>query len=347
MTVLPPREGYSPGSVGAIGLLAHRLALAAGGEVVGRPVAQPFADTPFHPAAPGWGLSGAARYARGVAAVLRDANPDLIEVHNRPEVALLLARRFPRVMLVLHNDPHGMRGARTAAERSRLLHRLCCVATVSEHLRRSFLAGGEGAVEVLPNSIDVPPRVHRVRDRLILFVGRVVADKGADAFVEACAAVLPRLPGWRAAMVGADRFAPDSPPTPFTRRVMAQAAQAGVATPGYLPHADTLARLGRAAIAVAPSRWQEPFGMTALEAMASGAALVCSRRGGLPEVAGDCALYADPDAPGALAEAILTLANDADRRGALAYAARQRAQGFDTAIAAERLRALRARLIAC
>ena len=99
-------------------------------------------------------------------------------------------------------------------------------------------------------------------------------------------------------MVGADRFAPDSPPTPFTRRVMAQAAQAGVATPGYLPHADTLARLGRAAIAVAPSRWQEPFGMTALEAMASGAALVCSRRGGLPEVAGDCALYADPRRPG-------------------------------------------------
>ncbi len=72
---------------------------------------------------------------------------------------------------------------------------------------------------MLPNSIDVPPRVHRVRERLILFVGRVVADKGADAFVEACAAVLPQLPGWRAEMVGADRFSADSPPTPFSERV--------------------------------------------------------------------------------------------------------------------------------
>ncbi len=79
---------------------------------------------------------------------------------------------------------------------------------------------------------------------------------------------------------------------------------------GYQPHgAVRCERMGRAAIAVVPSRWPEPFGLTALEAMAHGAALVCSRRGGLPEVAGDCALYAEPDEPGAIADAVLALAH--------------------------------------
>ena len=331
--------------MGAIGLLAHRMAVAAGGDVVGRPAADPFADVAFHPAPPGWGLTATTRYASGVAAVLRRLAPDLVEVHNRPEIARYLSRRFPRVALVLHNDPQGMRGAKTGAQRTDLLRRLCWVATVSDHLRRRFLEGAAGDVTVLPNSIDVPPRLNAERERLVLFVGRVVADKGADAFVAACAAVLPKLPGWRAEMVGADRFSASSPATPFSEQVRLLAAQAGVEMRGYLPHADAMHRMGCAAIAVAPSRWAEPFGLSALEAMAHGAALVCSRRGGLPEVAGDCALYADPDEPGAIADAVLALATDEPRRLALTAAARQRALLFDTAVAADRLRALRAQTL--
>ena len=312
--------------------------------MVGRPVTDPFPGIPFHPVRPGWGLTANKRYARGVAAVLRRLRPDLVEVHNRPEIALHLARRFPRVMLFLHNDPQGMRGAKTAKERTRLLRRMARIVAVSDHLRGQFLQGTEGDVIVLPNSIDVPDRLRKVRDRLILFVGRVVSDKGADAFVEACAAVLPRLPGWRAEMVGADRFFSHSRPTPFTEQIHEQAAAAGVHLCGYLPHDATMERMSRAAIAVVPSRWPEPFGLSALEAMAHGAALVCSRRGALPEVAGDCAVYASPDAPGAVAAALLELAQDADRRAALALAGHTRAKLFDTAAAAKRLRALRVEL---
>lgn len=344
--VLPPREGFSPAAVGAIGLLVHRLARAAGGEVVGRAVDHPFTDVPFHPAAPGWGLSARTRYAAGLVRALKPLRPDLIEVHNRPEIALRLARHFPGVMLFLHNDPQGMRGAATAAERRRLLRTLSGVVTVSEYLRGRMTDGAPGRVEVLHNSLDATPRPRKVRERLILFVGRVVADKGADAFVEACAAALPGLPGWRAAMVGADRFSPDSPATAFTQRVHAAAAAAGVEMLGYQTHQAVLDRLGRAAIAAVPSRWAEPFGLTALEAMASGAALVCSRRGALPEVAGEAAVYADPDAPGALAAALTALAGDDDRRRALAAAGYERSGQFTTAIAAARLSALRAGVLA-
>ena len=341
VTVLPPKEGFSPGAVGAIGLLVHRLAAAAGGDVVGRAVADPFADVAFHPVTPGRGLSATSRYAAGVARILRSLDPALVEVHNRPEIALRLARHFPRVVLFLHNDPLDMRGARTARGRAVLFRRLAGIVAVSCYLRSRLADAPPGLVRVLANSIDVPPATMPEREKLILFVGRVVADKGADAFVAACAAALPRLPGWRAEMVGADRFSPDSPDTPFLQRLRGEAAQAGVALLGYRPHDDAMERLGRAAIAIVPSRWPEPFGLAALEAMAHGAALICSRRGGLPEVAGDAALYADPDAPGALAEAVVRLAADPDQCGILAAAGRAQAARFGTQAAAAALQAFR------
>ncbi len=344
--MLPPREGFSPGAVGAIGLVVHRLIREAGGDVIGRNVAEPFTDVSFQAATPGFGLSATSRYAAGVLRVLRPMDPDLVEVHNRPEVALSLARHMKRVVLVLHNDPQGMRGARTPRERAVLLERLAGIVTVSKFLQMRFGDAPAGAVQVLPNPVDLPPAIHRMRERLILFTGRVVADKGADAFVAACAAALPHLPGWRAELIGADRFAPDSKPTPFLKALRPQAEAAGIAMPGYRPHADSMARLGRASIAVVPSRWDEPFGLTALEAMAHGAALICSPRGGLPEVAGNAALYVDPDEPGALAAAIRALAEDGERRQALAAAGRVRAKWFDTPAAASRLSALRASFLA-
>jgi glycosyltransferase involved in cell wall biosynthesis len=97
----------------------------------------------------------------------------------------------------------------------------------------------------------------------------------------------------------------------------------------------------KAAIVIVPSRWNEPFGIAALEAIACGAPLIVSPRGGLPEVAGDTAVYANPDDPAKIAAAIMALAADPERRAALSAAGRDRARGFDTRVAAARLAELR------
>ena len=354
--VLPPRETFSPLATGAVGLLARRLALAPSGfasVVFGTPGAAPFTDVAFRPVRPAWRLgSSAIRYAAGVASLFAARPPALAEVHNRPEVALALARRFPAlpVVLVLHNDPPGMRRARTPAERGVLLDRLARVATVSAWLRGRFLEGVPGgpAVAVLPNCIDmteIPPDPPQ-RAKKIVFAGRVVADKGADVFVRACARALPQLPGWSATVLGADRFGPHSPDTPFLRALRPEAAAAGIALDGWRPHPEILAAMATAAIVIVPSRWPEPFGLTALEAMACGAALLCSPRGGLPEVTGDAAVPIDPDNPDALAAAIVALARDPARRAALAAAGRARAEKFDVAHAAATLDALRRDVLA-
>jgi glycosyltransferase involved in cell wall biosynthesis len=353
--VLPPREAFSPTASGAVGLVVRLLAGPADefqATVLGTETGLPFGDVPFTPLRLPWFPGGqTGRYAAAVARHLRGAPPALLEVHNRPDLAWSLARRFPAlaVLLFLHNDPQGMRRCRSPAERAALLGALAGVVTVSAYLRGRFLAGlGETArVRVLPNCLDleaIPPAV--ARERLVLFVGRVVADKGADSFVQACARALPALPGWRAELLGADRFGRLSPETPFVRRLRAEARAAGVAMRGWQPHPEVLATMARAAIVVVPSRWPEPFGLTALEAMGCGAALLCAPRGGLPEVTGDCAVPVDPDDPAALAEAIVALAADPARRATLGEAGRRRAEGFGAPVARVRLAALRREALA-
>jgi UDP-glucose:(glucosyl)LPS alpha-1,2-glucosyltransferase len=350
--VLPPREGFGPGRAGALGLMVNRLAdndtLVVGGAQSG-PL---FDSATFTPAPRSLrGLSANARYASGAARVLRREPPELVEVYNRPDIALILARRLPGVpvVVVLHNDPQEMRAISGAAGRDKLLAATAGAIVASEWLRHRLLHGvpdaAQRAVHVLHSCLDPSelPQVGRgERERLILFAGRLVADKGADAFVSACARVLPRLPGWRAEMIGADRFGPNSPETPFLQALRSAAQAAGVTLAGYRPHEEVLQAMSRAAIVAVPSRWEEPFGLTALEALACGAALVTSGRGALREVAGDTAVYADPDQDGALADAFLTLAENQERRDALGAAGRRRARLFDAAEARMRHAEIRA-----
>lgn len=354
--VLPPREGFGPGRAGAIGLLARRLVRTPGFTTIvlgGKQDGPLFPEIAFQPVNPSlWTVGNTnIRYAAAVAGVLKTLRPALVEVHNRPEIALALAARLPSipVSVILNNDPQGMREASTAAQRGEMLRRLALVATASDYLRLRVEDGVSQPVRrpvVLHNCLDLaelPPPARR--EKLILFAGRVVADKAPDAFVAACAVALPHLPGWHAQIIGADRFRADSPDTAFVQAVREAAKAAGVAMLGYRDHPEVLAAMARAAIVVVPSRWPEPFGLVALEALASGAALVCSPRGGLPEVAGDAASYADPDHPEGIAAAVRALAGDEARRDAMAAAGRERARRFDVTVVGPRLASLRSRVL--
>lgn len=359
--VLPPREAFAPAGSGAIGLMVHRLATRVARfapTVVGPETAlAPYPDVPFRAVRTRrWPLGRNAAYAAGVLTALRELRPRLVEVHNQPVLALRIAAQLvgAKVVLFLHNDPQGMHDGRTEPQRAALLARLAGIATVSEFLRTRLLDGlsapPPGKVAVLPNAIDLaslpPPLLPGQRAEKILFAGRVVADKGADTFVAACARALPALPGWQGQIIGGDRFGPNSPDTPFLRDLRRSAERAGISLLGYCPHNEVLAAMARAAIVAVPSRWAEPFGLAALEAMAGGAALICTRQGALPEVAGDAALYVETNDPAQLAAAITQLATDPARRAALAQAGFERARRFDLAQAAAALDAWRAAILA-
>ena len=88
---------------------------------------------------------------------------------------------------------------------------------------------------------------------------------------------------------------------------------------------DVRAVLSAADIHAMPSRW-EGFGLSAAEAMAAGLPVVATDVGGLREVVadGETGLLVRPGDPFALAEAIETLARDADLRRRLGEAGRRR-----------------------
>ncbi len=82
-----------------------------------------------------------------------------------------------------------------------------------------------------------------------------------------------------------------------------------VLLPGYIPDADLPAIYSAARVFVFPSLY-EGFGLSVLEAMACGTAVVCSGASSLPEVGGNAARYFDPTNVEEMAEAIETVWRD-------------------------------------
>ena len=108
--------------------------------------------------------------------------------------------------------------------------------------------------------------------------GRVRAQKGSDVFVEAMCRLLPRFPDFTAVMVGAitpeqSGFAKD-----LEKRIEAAGLRPRILIMGELPIEEVQRWYQRLTIYVFSSR-NEGFGLTLIEAMAAGAALVASRAG--------------------------------------------------------------------
>ncbi len=99
---------------------------------------------------------------------------------------------------------------------------------------------------------------------------------------------------------------------------------------GALPPSALRARMREAAIFASPSLY-EPFGLAVLEAAASGAALLLADIPTFRELWADAASFVAPDRPESWMQAISLLADDEDRRRALADAARERAASFTPA----------------
>lgn len=113
--------------------------------------------------------------------------------------------------------------------------------------------------------------------QVVLFVGRMVREKGIDVLVEAAPRVLARHPQARFVLVGG----------PEAGWLAQRAAALGVGDQvrlmGFVPEEDLALYYACAQVAVFPSLY-EPFGIVALEAMAAGVPVVVSDAGGLPTV---------------------------------------------------------------
>ncbi|MGO9957480.1 MAG: glycosyltransferase family 4 protein [Solirubrobacteraceae bacterium] len=101
----------------------------------------------------------------------------------------------------------------------------------------------------------------------------------------------------------------------------------GVRSLGYIADVDLPAVYRGARAFVLPSRY-EGFGLTCVEAMASGIPVVAADRAALPETCGDAALLVDPGDGDAFAAAVVAAATEDDLRGRLRAAGLKRARAL-------------------
>lgn len=95
----------------------------------------------------------------------------------------------------------------------------------------------------------------------------------------------------------------DAPPLVVAGKVPPTAHRSSLQYLGFVPDRDLAAVLSESLALIYPS-FDEGFGLPVLEAMASGAPVICSRAASIPEVAGEAAVYFDPSNPRELADAM-------------------------------------------
>ena len=177
------------------------------------------------------------------------------------------------------------------------------------------------------------------KDRMILSVGRALKAKGHIEAMGAIARALTSRPEWKARFILSDAAAGDREPE--TVQALHEAARAfggRVRIDQNLPYADVKAAWESAAVGIVLTKGPEPFGRTALEALAGGAALITSGLGGLAEICGDCAVTVDPNDADLVAAALGGLMDAPERRAGLARAGRERVEAlFDIRTVARRM----------
>src|ERR1700730_4284527 len=150
------------------------------------------------------------------------------------------------------------------------------------------------------------------RDKNLVFLGRLVSDKGADLLLRALKLLqndnlFPDL-----TLVGSGPEEKDLQRLATELGVDRQLTFAGQKSGSAITEISNRHR-----ILVVPSRWEEPFGIVALEGIACGCIVVGSERGGLKEAIGPCGLTFENGNVRALADQLKRLLNDSSLQAKL------------------------------
>jgi glycosyltransferase involved in cell wall biosynthesis len=189
---------------------------------------------------------------------------------------------------------YGLTEARNQALHGAALH------VLSRYMERELADVGHPGAQVLPPWIPAADCPSEPGDSVFLG-GRLVQHKAPDQGVEA----------WRRSGIAASlRVGGDGP----------LAGSPGVEWLGWLSQKALRAELRRARVVLFPARWQEPFGMLAVEALAQGTPVIAMNTGGVEEWAGAGTILVERGDIDAMAQALRNLWTHPDRVVALGKA---------------------------
>ena len=214
-------------------------------------------------------------YSKKIITKMKAIDFDIVELHNRPIMVKEFFKKInSKIILYFHNDPTTMKGAKSVEERIYLLNNVDKIIFITEWVKKRFFKDlpnlSDNKTQVIYHSID-PIKKKIKKNKQIIFVGKLNESKGYDLYCKSMFKILNENKDWKAYSIGEEKRFQNFPTHKKHFNL------------GQITHNKVLDFLSKSEIAVIPSRWEEPFGRTALEASSRGCATIISNRGGLAE----------------------------------------------------------------
>ncbi|SDU39951.1 glycosyltransferase family 4 protein [Stappia sp. ES.058] len=327
--VLPRGMFFGPDRATAIDLCVHdsvrHSAFRETTRVFGVAVDRPFEGVPFT------GISTTTdRPIHDFVQAIAAWKPDLIVVHQHLKSARAIARACPATPVILykHNSMRISGFRLKSLWKRRQLNAFAHIVFVSRFCETAFLQdfGVEASrTSTIYNGLDVAEWTAREdREKTVVFAGRATPEKGGLEAASALSCALRDHADWRADFLLSTLDENQDYLEAVRRAIVPLGERARIRTD--VPFATVKESMEAASIVLVPSVFDEPFGRTAIEAMAGGAALMSSFRGGLAEVCGDAAQKICPEDISAFSDAISDLIRDPERRADLSARGRRRVE---------------------
>jgi glycosyltransferase involved in cell wall biosynthesis len=225
--------------------------------------------------------STSSQYLKKFLVETKNIKIDVLEIHNRPNYINFLDKySMSKKILYFHNDPQNMLGSRTINERINLLNKTEVIVFNSNWSKTRFLENlpnhtSYKKIIVIPQSTSKTKISFDKKKNLISFVGKLNTSKGYDIFGRSILKILDKYVNWKSIVIG------DEPREKLIFK------HKNLKHLGYKNNSYILNKLKEVSISVVPSKWDEPFGRSSLEAASRGSALIISNSGGLSETTKD------------------------------------------------------------
>jgi len=281
-------------------------------------------------------------YFENVYAQLKKSEYNLVILENCPGLAYKLSQRgYRNLVLHLNNDLLNS----TSRYHDIIFNSLTRILTCSNFIKdRVLTIQPSEKVQTHYNAIDVHnfsrPDITPIsreqiglaeEDFVIAYSGRINNEKGVSELIDAIL-LLKENPCMKLMIIGGTFYGNASNENEFVRslKTKAKPIEDRIVFTGFVPYAEIPRYLKTADIAVLPSMWDEPFGLTIVEALAVGLPLITTRSGGIPEICeGAATIVNRENVVDNLATAILDLYKHPEKRQQLSAIAVQRAWLFD------------------
>ena len=286
--LLPYKENFSKEYAGAVSIFVHGVnkysKFKNGIKVYGNTnysnlLSKNYINLPFKK---NFFQSSSKIYVNNFIRIEKKRKSNIIEIHNRPNYLQYLKKEnLSKVVFYFHNDPLSMNGSKTIPERMFILNLCKKIIFNSEWTKNRFFTGinkfylNSEKIDVICQSTDKTSVNLKNKKKIIMFVGKLNKSKGYDLFGKAVIKILNEFKDWKALVYG------DEPREEIIFR------HERLIHNGYQSNDKILKSFKSASIAVACSRWDEPFGRSSLEASSRGCAVIVSNKGGLPETITD------------------------------------------------------------